>query len=114
MWARYAAHSTGFLQMVERDHSDSLVVAATNHVRILGPRLFRRFDDLIEYDLTDKARIDETLKVKLGPCPPGTRMGLVPPAFSPKTMAPRAAVLLGRFCAKFLVCTGPLTAISLA
>jgi SpoVK/Ycf46/Vps4 family AAA+-type ATPase len=55
-----------FLQMVEQDHSDSLVVAATNHVRILDRALFRRFDDVIEYDLPDKARIVETLKVKLG------------------------------------------------
>jgi SpoVK/Ycf46/Vps4 family AAA+-type ATPase len=54
-----------FLQMVEQDHSDSLVVAATNHVRILDRALFRRFDDVIEYDLPDKARIVETLKVKL-------------------------------------------------
>ena len=55
-----------FLQMVEQDHSDSLVVAATNHVRILDRALFRRFDDVIEYDLPDKTRIVETLKVKLG------------------------------------------------
>jgi SpoVK/Ycf46/Vps4 family AAA+-type ATPase len=55
-----------FLQMVEQDHSDSLVVAATNHVRILDRALFRRFDDVIEYDLPDRGRIVETLKVKLG------------------------------------------------
>jgi SpoVK/Ycf46/Vps4 family AAA+-type ATPase len=55
-----------FLQMVEQDHSDSLVVAATNHVKILDRALFRRFDDVIEYDLPDKARIVETLKAKLG------------------------------------------------
>jgi SpoVK/Ycf46/Vps4 family AAA+-type ATPase len=52
--------------MVEQDHSDSLVVAATNHVLILDRALFRRFDDVIEYDLPDRARIIETLKVKLG------------------------------------------------
>jgi SpoVK/Ycf46/Vps4 family AAA+-type ATPase len=55
-----------FLQMVEQDHSDSLVVAATNHVKILDRALFRRFDDVIEYDLPDKARIIEALRVKLG------------------------------------------------
>jgi SpoVK/Ycf46/Vps4 family AAA+-type ATPase len=55
-----------FLQMVEQDHSDSLVVAATNHVRILDRALFRRFDDVIEYDLPDRSRIIETLKIKLG------------------------------------------------
>lgn len=55
-----------FLQMVEQDVSDSLVVAATNHVRILDKALFRRFDDVIEYDLPDRVRIVETLKIKLG------------------------------------------------
>ena len=46
-----------FLQMVEQDHSDSLVIAATNHVGILDHALFRRFDDVIEYELPDKSRI---------------------------------------------------------
>lgn len=55
-----------FLQMVEQDNSDSLVIAATNHVGSLDRALFRRFDDVIEYDLPDKARIVETLKAKLG------------------------------------------------
>jgi SpoVK/Ycf46/Vps4 family AAA+-type ATPase len=55
-----------FLQMVEQDTSDSLVIAATNHVGILDRALFRRFDDVVEYDLPDKARIVETLKAKLG------------------------------------------------
>ena len=55
-----------FLQMVEQDNSDSLVIAATNQVGILDRALFRRFDDVIEYDLPDKTRIIETLKAKLG------------------------------------------------
>lgn len=55
-----------FLQMVEQDHSDSLVVAATNHVGILDRALFRRFDDVVEYDLPDRIRIVETLKARLG------------------------------------------------
>ncbi|HXS42843.1 MAG TPA: ATP-binding protein, partial [Stellaceae bacterium] len=55
-----------FLQMVEQDNSDSLVIAATNHVGILDRALFRRFDDVIEYDLPDETRIIETLKAKLG------------------------------------------------
>lgn len=54
-----------FLQMVEQDDSDSLVVAATNHVNILDRALFRRFDDVIEYDLPDKTRIVEALRAKL-------------------------------------------------
>ena len=55
-----------FLQMVEQDESESLIVAATNHVGILDRAFFRRFDDIIKYELPDTARITETLKAKLG------------------------------------------------
>lgn len=54
-----------FLQMVEQDDFDSLVIAATNHVDILDRALFRRFDDVIEYHLPNSAQIVEALKVKL-------------------------------------------------
>jgi AAA+ superfamily predicted ATPase len=40
-----------FLQMIEHDQSNSLIVAATNHPEILDHALFRRFDDVIEYEL---------------------------------------------------------------
>ncbi|QDV73646.1 AAA family ATPase [Botrimarina mediterranea] len=39
-----------FLQFLEQDHSDSLVVAATNYVGMLDGALFRRFDDVVHYD----------------------------------------------------------------
>lgn len=40
-----------FLQLIERDQSDSLIIAATNNHRILDQALFRRFDDVITYQL---------------------------------------------------------------
>lgn len=55
-----------FLQMVEQDHSDSLIIAATNHVGILDRALFRRFDDVVKYELPDATRIVETLQAKIG------------------------------------------------
>jgi len=54
-----------FLQMVEQDHSDSLLIAATNHPELLDHALFRRFDDVIEYGLPEKNEIIATLKAKL-------------------------------------------------
>jgi SpoVK/Ycf46/Vps4 family AAA+-type ATPase len=54
-----------FLQMVEQDDSDSLLISATNHVAILDKALFRRFDDVIDYDLPDKTRIIQALRAKL-------------------------------------------------
>jgi SpoVK/Ycf46/Vps4 family AAA+-type ATPase len=40
-----------FLQFLERDDSESIVVAATNMVGMLDVALFRRFDDVIRYEL---------------------------------------------------------------
>jgi ATP-dependent 26S proteasome regulatory subunit len=38
-----------FLQFLERDDSESIIVAATNFVGMLDKALFRRFDDVIDY-----------------------------------------------------------------
>ncbi|MFO0999550.1 MAG: AAA family ATPase [Planctomycetaceae bacterium] len=38
-----------FLQFLEQDDSDSLILAATNHITMLDDALFRRFDDVIQY-----------------------------------------------------------------
>jgi len=54
-----------FLQMVEQDDSDSLVIAATNHAAILDRALFRRFDDVIKYDLPNRALVAQALRAKL-------------------------------------------------
>ena len=54
-----------FLQMIEQDDSHSLVVAATNHLGILDPALFRRFDDILHYDLPDKLQIAKLLEMRL-------------------------------------------------
>lgn len=40
-----------FLQLIEQEKSDSLIVAATNNAKILDHALFRRFDDILYYDL---------------------------------------------------------------
>lgn len=54
-----------FLQMIEQDQSNSVIIAATNHPEILDYALFRRFDDVIEYGLPDQARITAMLKGRL-------------------------------------------------
>ena len=38
-----------FLQFIEQDKSDSLIVAATNNPKLLDHALFRRFDDVLHY-----------------------------------------------------------------
>lgn len=54
-----------FLQMIEQDQSHSLIIAATNHPEILDHALFRRFDDVLHYELPDESRIAALLKARL-------------------------------------------------
>ena len=54
-----------FLQMIEQDRSHSLVVAATNHPAILDSALFRRFDDVLHYELPEMSQIVSLLKARL-------------------------------------------------
>lgn len=42
-----------FLQLLERDSSDSFIVAATNAIESIDKAMFRRFDDVIEYRMPD-------------------------------------------------------------
>lgn len=54
-----------FLMFLEQDTSQSLILAATNHPGALDRALFRRFDDVIEYDLPPVDLIEKTLKTRL-------------------------------------------------
>ena len=54
-----------FLVLIEQDNSGSIIVAATNHPGILDSALFRRFDDVLEYQLPDPSQIAALLKMRL-------------------------------------------------
>ncbi|MFW5895245.1 MAG: AAA family ATPase [archaeon] len=54
-----------FLVNIEKDQSNSIVIAATNIQESLDKALFRRFDDIIEYPLPDTTEIKETLNKNL-------------------------------------------------
>lgn len=43
-----------FLQFIEQDTSDSMIIAATNSPRLLDRALYRRFDDVLFYHLPDE------------------------------------------------------------
>jgi SpoVK/Ycf46/Vps4 family AAA+-type ATPase len=40
-----------FLQFIENDGTNNLIIAATNNIRLLDRALFRRFDDVLYYNL---------------------------------------------------------------
>ena len=54
-----------FLQMIEQDRSHSMVMAATNHPGILDRALFRRFDDILHFEMPDESQIAQLLKMRL-------------------------------------------------
>lgn len=54
-----------FLMNIEKDESNSLLIAATNIPELLDKALFRRFDDIIQYPLPSNKEIEELLKVQL-------------------------------------------------
>lgn len=52
--------------MEEPNSTDSLVLAATNHVQILDEALARRFDEVVEYILPDSAAARSIVEKRLG------------------------------------------------
>jgi SpoVK/Ycf46/Vps4 family AAA+-type ATPase len=54
-----------FLQFLELDESLSIIVAATNHPKILDRALFRRFDAVIEYVLPTAKSIESVIRARL-------------------------------------------------
>jgi SpoVK/Ycf46/Vps4 family AAA+-type ATPase len=53
------------LQFLENDTSDSLIIAATNHPDLLDKALYRRFDDVIEYELPSSEAIKKLVQSRL-------------------------------------------------
>jgi SpoVK/Ycf46/Vps4 family AAA+-type ATPase len=53
------------LQFLENDTSSSLIIAATNHPDLLDKALYRRFDDVIEYDLPSSEVVRKLIQSRL-------------------------------------------------
>jgi SpoVK/Ycf46/Vps4 family AAA+-type ATPase len=54
-----------FLQFLEQDDSNSIIVAATNHPQILDRALFRRFDSVLEYRLPADGVAEKVMRSRL-------------------------------------------------
>jgi SpoVK/Ycf46/Vps4 family AAA+-type ATPase len=54
-----------FLQFLEQDESESLIIASTNHPELLDRALFRRFDDVLEYSLPTDELSEQILRARL-------------------------------------------------
>lgn len=55
-----------FLQFIEQDESDSIIIAATNNQKLLDQALFRRFDDVLHYSLPTTDEVRRLYELKLG------------------------------------------------
>jgi SpoVK/Ycf46/Vps4 family AAA+-type ATPase len=54
-----------FLIQIEKDNSNSLIIAATNYPESLDKALFRRFDDIVQFPLPDEEKIYQLYKKEL-------------------------------------------------
>ena len=54
-----------FLLQIEKDDSNSLIIAATNLPETLDKALFRRFDDIVQFPYPDKNEVLKLLKREL-------------------------------------------------
>ncbi len=54
-----------FLQFIENDKSKSIIISATNNMELLDKALFRRFDDVLYYDLPNEEEIIKLIKNRL-------------------------------------------------
>lgn len=55
-----------FLQFIEQDTSDSLIIAATNNPGLLDHALFRRFDDVLHYDRPSSEQMKSLIENVMG------------------------------------------------
>lgn len=55
-----------FLQFIEQDSSDSLIIAATNSPKLLDRALYRRFDDVLYYERPDGEDTSRLIRNVLG------------------------------------------------
>ena len=55
-----------FLQFIEQDTSNSIIIAATNNPKLLDHALFRRFDDVLYYQIPDEEERKNLIKNVLG------------------------------------------------
>ena len=54
-----------FLQFIENDNSNSIIISATNNMKLLDKALYRRFDDILYYNLPSEPEIIKLIKNRL-------------------------------------------------
>lgn len=55
-----------FLQFIEQDNSESIIIASTNNLSLLDQALFRRFDDVLQYRLPSNEEKERLVESRIG------------------------------------------------
>lgn len=59
---------SSFLQFIEQNTSESIIIAATNNPKMLDHALFRRFDDVLHYENPNIEEVRRLLNLQLNSC----------------------------------------------
>jgi SpoVK/Ycf46/Vps4 family AAA+-type ATPase len=60
---------TTFLQMIDKYHGPSILIAATNHPGLLDPALWRRFDEVLTFAMPSVHELRRVLRLRLRSIP---------------------------------------------
>lgn len=55
-----------FMQMMDNYNGESILIAATNHAHLLDKAIWRRFDEIIQFDLPNSEQIERLFQKYLG------------------------------------------------
>ncbi len=55
---------TAFLQLMDGDASNSILIAATNHAELIDRAMFRRFDVIVPFPVPSAAQVEALLKLR--------------------------------------------------
>lgn len=83
-----------FLKYIEENRSESIIIAATNNEALLDKALFRRFDDVLHYDLPDTAQVQKLIVSRMGRFAPD----YIPSAETLTSMARLSQSEISRIC----------------
>ena len=65
-----------FLQLIEGNGSDSIIIAATNNEKLLDRALFRRFDDVLHYSLPSSSEVERLVSTRVGRFAPAYKVSV--------------------------------------
>lgn len=55
---------TSFLQLIDSDKSNAILIAATNHAELLDRAIFRRFDLIVPFAMPSPTQIERLLRIR--------------------------------------------------